>query len=201
MTIRALVQPSYSYFSSLTQELTSPARSELMMMMIDPELRLDATQKSSTNPRGRNHNNAVLGSLWVSHLATTSDSCRGRRSPISTHSLHKHLNIRREVIVTRWQSYSCRDQRSIQNNATRHILIYARRSSNGNRVIMSGRILPGLATPGNATAYGPGSRTIPDVTMGSLASEFDEEAAEDEQLRRQNGGGCECCFYADMTAV
>ena len=55
---------------------------------------------------------------------------------------------------------------------------------------MSGRILPGLATPGNATAYGPGSRTIPDVTMGSLASGFDEEAAEDEQLRRQNGGTC-----------
>jgi len=55
----------------------------------------------------------------------------------------------------------------------------------------------GLATPGNATSYAAGSKTIPDITMGSLASGFDEEEAENEQLRRQNGGDCELVAARD----
>ena len=62
---------------------------------------------------------------------------------------------------------------------------------------MSGRFMVGLATPGNATSYAAGSKTIPDITMGSLASGFDEEEAENEQLRRQNGGDCESIVARD----
>lgn len=49
----------------------------------------------------------------------------------------------------------------------------------------------GLATPahhgGKLTAHA-GGRTLPDITLGSMATDFDGDAEEEMALRRQNGG-------------